>query len=62
MLSGQAQSSPLVTALAVDIVSTSDSPSVSARRQPIPKSRMNTWPPAPAIRFDGFSKPWIKPC
>ena len=38
--SGLAQSRPLATELAVDIVSTSDSPSVSANRQPMPKSRM----------------------
>ena len=44
MLSGLAQSRPLLTELAVDMVSTSDSPSVSASRQPMPKSRMRTWP------------------
>ena len=42
MLSGLAQSRPLVSVLAVDIVSTSDSPSFSASKEPMPKSRMWT--------------------
>ena len=57
MLSGLAQSRPLVTAFDVDMVSTSDSPSVSAKRQPMPKSRIFTCCSASIIRLEGLSRP-----
>ena len=52
----------LLPEFAVDIVSTSDSPSVSASRQPMPKSRMNTERSGAIMMFDGFNKPWNSPC
>ena len=60
-LSGLVQSSPLVRVLAVDMVSTRDSPSFSTSRLPMPKSRMRACPSDPIITFDGFSRPWKMP-
>src|SRR5262245_29280320 len=61
MLSGLAQSRPLLTELAVDVVPTSDSPSVSASRQPMPKSGILTCPSGAIIRLEGSSRPWNSP-
>ena len=58
MLSGLAQSSPLVSVFAVDIVSTRLSPSFSTSSEPMPKSRIRAWLSDPIMMFDGFTSPW----
>src|SRR4051812_37381248 len=70
MLAGLAQSSPLVSVFAVDIVSTRLSPSFSTSSEPMPKSRMRAWLSDPIMMFDGLMSPWnrlfwcaiIRPC
>ena len=58
MLSGLAQSSPLVSVFAVDMVSTRLSPSFSTSSEPMPKSRMRAWLSDPTMTFDGLTSPW----
>ena len=61
MPSGLAQSRPEASVLALDIVSTTDSPSVSVSKEPTPKSRMRTRWSGVIMMLDGLSRPCRMP-